>query len=143
MDLLGRAEARRIAALAALDPERQTAWGQYFTPAAAAARVAASPRLDGRSPSIRVLDPGAGAGILTAALVARLTVELPDVDLHIVAVEADESVAPFLAETLADCERLGKATTELVLGDNTAGSTNLDPDPRMCGPFDLVIMNPP
>lgn len=143
VDLLARAEERRIAALACLDPARQAALGQYFTPAAAARRVAALPRLDNSRSTLRVLDPGAGAGILTAAIVDRLMAELPGVDVHVVAVEADETVASFLADTLADCEQAGRTTTELIVGDYVTGSTGLDADPRMCGPFDLVIMNPP
>lgn len=132
-----------MAALATLDLDRQSQLGQFFTPAPAAALVASLPRLGGLSGIVRVLDPGAGAGSLTAALVNRLHRERPDLAMHIVAVETEEAVLPFLSDTLADCASLPNVTCDLVAGDYLAGSTGLDADPRMCGPFDLVIMNPP
>lgn len=141
--LVERAEARRVAALAALNPVDQRRLGQFFTPAPAAdlmASLASVVELSGR---VRILDPGAGSGSLTAALVARIAAERPDLAVHVVAVEMDETVLPILSETLADCERVANVTTELVAGDFLAGSTGMDPDPRLLGPFDLVIMNPP
>lgn len=141
--IMERAERRRVAALAALDPEARRQLGQFFTPAPAAALIASLPALDALPARIRVLDPGAGSGSLTAALVARIARERPDVAVHVVAVETDPAVIPVLSETLADCERTAGVTTELVAADYLAASTGMDPDPRVCGPFDLVIMNPP
>ncbi|MGD8150294.1 Eco57I restriction-modification methylase domain-containing protein [Ornithinimicrobium sp. Y1694] len=142
--ILERAEARRVAALAALDPEAQRQLGQFFTPAPAAALIASLPAVDALpARMVRVLDPGAGSGSLTAALVDRLARERPGLAVHVVAVETDPAVIPALSETLADCERIEGVTTELVSGDFLAGSTGMDPDPRLLGPFDLVIMNPP
>ena len=132
-----------MAALACLEPDRQSELGQFFTPAPAAALVASMPRLDGLLGLVRVLDAGAGVGSLTAALVDRLHQERPDVAVHVVAVETDDAVVPFLADTLEDCSSIPNVTCDLVAGDYLAGSTGLDADARMCGPFDLVIMNPP
>jgi len=73
----------------------------------------------------------------------RLHRERPDVAVHVVAVETDDAVVPFLADTLEDCSSSPNVTCDLVAGDYLAGSTGLDADVRMCGPFDLVIMNPP
>lgn len=142
-NLTARAEARRVAALAALDPEQQRALGQYFTPAPAATLMASLPHLDDLPAQVRVLDPGAGSGSLTAALVERLATERPDVAVHVVAVETDLTVIPVLTETLADCARVPGVTTELVAGDFLAGATGLNAAPTLQGPFDLVIMNPP
>ncbi len=141
--ILERAEARRVAALAALDPEEQRRLGQYFTPAPAAALIASLPAVHALPARTHVLDPGAGSGSLTAALVDRLARERPGLAVHVVAVETDPAVIPALAETLADCERIEGVTTELVAGDYLVASTGMDPDPRVTGPFDLVIMNPP
>lgn len=143
MDLIARTEARRLAALSRLDPDRQATLGQFFTPAAAATLVASLPRLDGLTGPVRVLDPGAGAGSLTAAMVTRLAAERPGLAVHVVAVETDPTVVPVLAETLEDCERLDGVTCGLVEGDFIMSSTGMDPDTRVTGPFDLVIMNPP
>lgn len=142
-DVLARAETRRVTALTKLDPGDQKRLGQFFTPAPAAALIASLLRVDTLPHRIRVLDPGAGSGSLTAALVARLTRERPDVAVHVVAVETDPTIIPALVDTLADCERLPGVTTELVVADYLAASTGMDTEPAVMGPFDLVIMNPP
>jgi adenine-specific DNA-methyltransferase len=71
VDLLARAAERRQATLASLDPVEQARRGQYFTPLEAARIIAALPRTPGGD-TIRVLDPGAGSGMLSAAIVDRL-----------------------------------------------------------------------
>lgn len=67
MSLIGRAEARRKSALAAMDPAEQAALGQYFTPYQAALIIAGLPRVP-QTETIRVLDPGAGSGMLKSWL---------------------------------------------------------------------------
>src|SRR5262245_21032537 len=105
-EILGLAEQNRSAALSSIDPAAQATLGQFFTPARAAALIASMPRLP-QSGSIRVLDPGAGSGMLSAALVSRVLGEAPGLDVHLVAVERDASVMPHLADTLAACKREG------------------------------------
>ena len=135
MELIDRAEERRRTSLATLDQDGQSAMGQFFTPGLAAQIIAAAPRIpkDGR---LRVLDPGAGSGILTAAVVDRLHRESPGVAIDVTAVELDESLHATLSETLADCERVG-ATTRLISGDFVAWAMHTTDR------FDLVIQNPP
>ncbi|MGK8509675.1 Eco57I restriction-modification methylase domain-containing protein [Nocardia asiatica] len=135
-ELLERAEARRRTTLAQLDSEEQAQRGQYFTPHLAARIIAGLPRIPGAD-SIRVLDPGAGSGILTAALVDRLHAARPELRVHITAVENDPVLHRALGETLADVEAIDGVTTELVDSDflTWALSTNER--------FDLVIQNPP
>ena len=84
-DLLARAERNRVAAAGNLSPTTRDSLGQFFTPARAATLIASMPRLpeNGR---LRVLDPGAGSGMLSAALVARILAERPDLAVHVVAV---------------------------------------------------------
>lgn len=141
--LVVETEARRQATLAALDPDAQSRLGQFFTPAKAAELIASIPRLPSEG-SLRVLDPGAGVGSLSAALVDRVQREAPQVSLHIVAVETDPAVIPALRETLAACQASGSVTTEMIEDDYVlwaAGS--IDQLPNGQEPFDLVIMNPP
>ncbi|MBI1758314.1 MAG: Eco57I restriction-modification methylase domain-containing protein [Actinobacteria bacterium] len=143
-----RAEARRVRCLAGLNDVDQAKFGQFFTPEAAAALIAALPRLP-LSGRLRVLDPGAGTGALAAALAARVLGECLEIDLEIVAVEIDAAVAKALAETLADItqtfDRYGlRVTTGVVVGDFIDLSTGLlDRHPSVDEPFDIVIMNPP
>ncbi len=109
--------------------------GQFFTPALAAQILAAMPRIP-KGGTLRVLDPGAGSGILTAAIVDRVRREAPDVTVVVTAVEMDASLRTPLAETLGNCEEAG-AITQLIDDDFVAWA--LSTSDR----FDLVIQNPP
>ncbi|MFD5627082.1 Eco57I restriction-modification methylase domain-containing protein [Streptomyces sp. NPDC127072] len=95
-------------------------------------------RVDDLTGTVRVLDPGAGAGSLSAALVDRLHTERPDVTVHVVAVETDPFVAPYLRATLEECQAAYGISYDLVEGDYL-----LDEGAALDGPFDLVIANPP
>ncbi|MGH3768640.1 MAG: Eco57I restriction-modification methylase domain-containing protein [Pseudonocardiaceae bacterium] len=146
--LTARAEIRRVSALQTLSRGQQSSLGQFFTPERAAALITGLPRLP-KSGRFRVLDPGAGSGSLTAALVSRVLRECPALELEIVAVEIDPEVGLYLRETLTDltdtaCTVGVKVATETVLGDYIELLTSLMPKPAAFNrPFDLVIMNPP
>ena len=105
-DLLNVAESERVAALGGLDARTQSELGQFFTPAAAAQLIASIPRLP-ESGTLRVLDPGAGSGVLAAALVSRALAARPELSIEVVAVERDPLVLPNLRATLTACERAG------------------------------------
>jgi adenine-specific DNA-methyltransferase len=121
----------------------QDALGQFFTPARAATLIASMPRLP-ESGELRVLDPGAGSGMLSAALVARVLAERPHLPVHVVAVERDSAVLPYLRDTLEACKLAGdgRVTFEIIEGDFIMESTGIASDPRLTD-FDLVIQNPP
>lgn len=145
--LLQRAESRRVDALAALDTDHQARLGQFFTPSRAAQLISALPRLPEEG-TLRVLDPGAGSGSLTAALVERVLTEAPQLSVEIVAVEVDPAVAEYLRATLDDCagtaaERGVSVTTRVVIGDFIELRTTVASEAAPADPFDLVIMNPP
>lgn len=143
-DLLGIAEVERVAALGGLDVRTQSDMGQFFTPAPAARLIASIPRLPSGG-VLRVLDPGAGSGVLAAALVSRVLEEQPGLSVEIVAVERDPAVMPHLRATLAACERVGgdRVSTAAVEADFILDSTGLDASLDIEGQFDLVIENPP
>lgn len=142
-DLLIQAEQNRIDALRSLDATTQSALGQFFTPARAAGLIASMPRLP-ESGEMRLLDPGAGSGMLSAALVDRILTERPDLSVHVVAVECDHLAVPYLRKTLEACSLAGngRVTFELIEGDFIMMSTGLESNPRLVG-YDLVIQNPP
>lgn len=146
--LSARIEQRRVAALSVLDGARQSRLGQFFTPGRAASLIAGFPRLP-ESGRLRVLDPGAGAGSLAGAVVARVLQDAPTLEVDVVAVEVDSGMVSYLAETLDDCVETAatagtKVTTQLVVGDYLDLSTGLlSQEPLLTEPFDLVIMNPP
>ena len=85
MDLLSLAAGRRDAGLAALDAEDRADLGQFFTPIAVARIMADLPRLP-REGVLRVLDPGAGSGVLSAAVVDRARREAPGLRVEVTAV---------------------------------------------------------
>jgi adenine-specific DNA-methyltransferase len=147
-DLCERAEQHRKDAVDALDATTRAQLGQYFTPLQAATLLTSLPRLP-QSGSIRILDAGAGSGALTAAFVARVIREAPQLKLEIVAVEMDQHAVPFLELTLLDCKTIAAANgvaiaTEVVLGDFIELSTDLlSPHRARLHGFDFVILNPP
>ena len=138
-----QAEQNRVEALDSLDAATQSALGQFFTPARAAALIASVPRLP-ESGLLRLLDPGAGSGMLSAALVARVLAERVALSVHVVAVERDHLVTPYLRKTLEACSSAGsgRVTFDIVEDDFIMRATGLGADPRLAG-HDLVIQNPP
>ncbi|MBS2966574.1 Eco57I restriction-modification methylase domain-containing protein [Actinocrinis puniceicyclus] len=144
--LLDRVEQRRQAVSARLDNKARAQMGQFFTPAPTAAFIADQLDLSRRR-VLRVLDPGAGVGSLTCALVSRVLREQPDVEVQVTACEADPLLCAPLRETLEECATSagavgGRVDYELREGDFIAwaaeaaafGGADL---------FDVVIMNPP
>lgn len=135
MDVVQRAAERRNATLAGLDATGQAQKGQFFTPLPIAQLMAAMPVLP-RTGTFRIVDPGAGSGMLTAAIMARIAQEAPELCVSIVAVEEDPALIDPLRATLRDCETLG-AETQVITDDYVSWATASDRT------FDLVIQNPP
>ena len=104
-------------------------------PVAVAGLMARLPRLP-RDGVLRVLDPGAGSGVLPAAVVDRLRREAPGLGVAVTAVEIDERLRGVLSETLTDLEDVG-VRTRLVEEDFVDWALRTDER------FDLVIQNPP
>lgn len=133
-----------------LPEDQRSQLGQFLTPAAVAHRMAG---MFFQVPSeVRILDPGAGAGGLTAALTEVLLASgAPPKKILVTAFELDERVIPHLERTLARCagfsERAGvRFEAEILHGDFLEAAVaslegNLFSPPL--GPFDLAILNPP
>jgi adenine-specific DNA-methyltransferase len=138
VDLTAKTEARRVRRSAQLGPERASL-GQFFTPEPAAALIASMLDLPGHG-SLRVLDPGAGVGSLTAALAARAAAEAPSLRLAATAVEVDEALIGDLTSTLEECARSDRVAVEAVHADFVGWARAQIKNHRQ---FDVVIMNPP
>lgn len=148
IDLLARAEKRRVDCLDGLNSRDQARLGQYFTPSIAASMIAAIPRIP-TAGRFRILDPGAGTGQLSAAVLARIMSQNPNLEVELVGVETDQNVAAFLSHTYEDCAELARETgvkldTHVVVGDFVELETSIfEKPPCLAEPFDLVVMNPP
>ncbi len=101
---------------------------------------------------VRILDPGAGAGVLFAALVDSLiSRENRPLSIEVVAYETDSAILPFLEETLKRCEALctskgigfrGMTRHEDFVSEaiaKTSGSLFAAPGMR----YTHIILNPP
>jgi adenine-specific DNA-methyltransferase len=134
-----------------LDATRRDELGQFLTPAPVARALAAMfTPLTGK---VRLLDPGAGIGMLGAALVASLLAqEVPPTTITLTAYEVDEAMHRGLDQTLTDiadvCARAGVAFTGELRGEDflAAGVAGLDGDlfaAEEAEPYDAAILNPP
>ncbi len=119
--------------------------GQYFTPIEVAQQMLQS--VDSLPDNVRVLDPGAGAGILSAAVFIRIlsSRRAEKRDIEFVTYEVDANVLPFLRKTLEMCASLSarqginfKYTIHMVDFIKAATSSLYSTEK-----FDLVILNPP
>ena len=104
-NLLSDVATLRASTLRSLDGPNQARLGRFFTPMEAAALMARMPRLPDAGRPIRVLDPGAGSGVLLAALLARVVEEVPGASIRAVAVEVDSNLIPALRVVTAHCVR--------------------------------------
>lgn len=127
--------------------EVQRDQGQYFTPPGVARLMVSM--LGGLGERVRVLDPGAGAGMLAAAVCERIAMlrEPRAVEVH--AYETDPGVIPLLRESLGQAGDLLAARghhlravvheRDFILdGPGTVGACLFDE-----GAFDVAVLNPP
>lgn len=144
-DLLSRVEARRQTVSYQLTAKHRSAYGQFFTPPGAAAFLAGLLDLPVVG-TFRLLDPGAGVGSLSAAVVTRLVEERPDVALHVTAFEIDEALIPHLTETLEECQEFAAGRgSRLSYEVRHASFVEYSTGWLLEAPaqFDAVIANPP
>lgn len=148
--LMATTEGRRILVSSQLGEASRAQMGQFFTPASVAEFIASLPLLP-TAGVVRILDPGAGIGSLTAALVSRIASERPGLAMEVTAVELDGALIPELEETLAGCRRLAAAAdcsfSRRIIQANfldwaadSVGALPFDHQPET---FDIVVMNPP
>ncbi|MFI6174487.1 Eco57I restriction-modification methylase domain-containing protein [Nonomuraea sp. NPDC051191] len=145
--LISRTEARRQKVSAQLSPKSRSALGQYFTPDDAARLIASMVTMPEDS-DLRLLDPGAGVGSLTAALVAHLISGEYKGRVEIVAVEVDPQLLPYLQETLNDVAKTGiqaglQIEATIIGMDFIVAATGSNPQRSLNKPFDIIIANPP
>ena len=147
------AEFYRVDAGLKLDPKNRAVLGQYMTPAPIGRFIASL--FENTSNDMRVLDPGAGLGSLTAALVERLCKnDQKPRSATFVCYEIEPLLIGYLQNTLdesvSQC-RLSqiKATSEIretdfICSNQSGTQPNIfDTDRQSVDGFTHVIMNPP
>lgn len=148
------ADFHRIVASSKLDPKQRSGLGQYMTPAPIA-RFMASLFSD-VSGEVRLLDPGAGVGSLTAAFVERLCrADHRPRSALLTCYEIDPLLLDYLQTTLHECERECQLSQVVAKVDvhphdfilNTSRRSRDDlfsrQNPHSCNGFTHVFMNPP
>jgi adenine-specific DNA-methyltransferase len=94
----------RVDASRKLDPERRSDLGQFLTPLPTARLMASM--LEAEADHIRLLDPGAGVGSLTAATISEICGRRKKPkSIHVTAYEIDAILLDYLEDTLKQCGR--------------------------------------
>lgn len=146
--LLDRTDATRLAANQEICPENRSALGQFMTPKQIAAFMC-SLFVD-TSGDVRLLDPGAGVGSLTAAFVDYVCSNgKPPKSIQATAYEVDDLLASYLSDILKECaERVDTQKTKFssrlkamdFIHDGAEQASGLFATRQT---FTHVIMNPP
>lgn len=125
---------------------RKKAIGQFFTPKKIAEYMAESINLE--KDSINLLDPGAGNGILSCAILAKIlgnkNIKKVNVDLY----ENDKAIIDLLTESLVEIEELyknygKKLEYNIINEDFIIYNSTKWTDKEYYGEYDIVISNPP
>lgn len=123
--------------------------GQFFTPASIARYMAGM--LGPLPRRIRLLDPGAGVGILSAAVCERVAALRSPRIVEVHAYETDRRVIDRLSETAAACAEIlharGHSLDFRILREDFVRALGREPNGsglfKGTGKFDVVVMNPP
>ena len=149
-------ESPDLAKRRAADSGRRADLGQFFTPAGVARFMASM--LDVREPpeALRILDPGGGRGVLTAAAVTELCsrpARSRPASLHATIWELDTRLADDLERTFERCRAVCAAAGVAFRGEHRRGNFVLDAaawaggrgllEPERRPRFHAAIMNPP
>lgn len=135
--------------IAGMPKTQRKKYGQFFTSKETAAFMAELFTLPQGKNSISILDPGAGSGILSAALLDRLELESAIERIELVCYENDPQIIGLLTTNLEwICNHATKKVEYKIITDNYILSQALDyngmqganPNPAK---FDMIIGNPP
>ncbi|MCQ2294842.1 MAG: Eco57I restriction-modification methylase domain-containing protein [Bacteroidales bacterium] len=111
-------------------------YGQFFTPELTARFMADLFVIDLALPVIRILDAGAGTGMLSAAIVERILNMGYNGHISLVCYENDKKVLPILLQNLTEI-RKGRNLDFEIKTDNYLTTTSREDE------FDYIIGNPP
>lgn len=103
-DLLSFVEFNQFNAIGRLNPQNKVAFAQYFTPAPVASFMVSL--FEFNQTTVRILDPGAGSGMLFSALINEIISRNATkvTSIEVVAYEVDKSLEDVLTATMEACE---------------------------------------
>ncbi len=148
--MLGAIDAIRVEAASRQNRSRQAELGQYFTPVGVATLMTSMSSL--RGGHVRLLDPGAGVGVLAASWIVNACSRAdPPSLIELTAYEMDAELIPYLARLLEMCQRYceqcGVQLTFDVRCEDFIPSAARALNGGLFGTtwpaFDAVILNPP
>ena len=120
-------------------------YGQFFTSRKTAEFMASLFSIDFSKPSIRILDAGAGTGLLTNALVERLRHSGYKGKITAVCYENDEKVLPILADILENLKKTYGIKYEIRIENYLTSQNFATPNlyKKEAEKYDMIIGNPP
>ena len=128
-----------------ISKEERKRYGQFFTSKKTAEFMASLFTIDMSKPAMKILDAGAGTGLLAAALVERLRGYGYKGDISIVCYENDPKVIPVLAENMENVKKTQGAKYEIRIENYLTSQNFIKKDlyKRDAEKYDMIIGNPP
>lgn len=124
-------------------------YGQFFTSKETAEFMAGLFTVSSIQPKLCLLDPGAGSGLLSIALLERLEKERSVEQIHLTCYETDVHILPLLRNNLElACTSLSVKITYTIKTENYITSQAATYNDLLCShpgasQYDMVICNPP
>ncbi len=153
-ELLSTAELIRLDVIEKLDPINKKQYSQYFTPVSISKFMASMFTIN--EDEISILDPGAGTGILSVALIDHiLKSKNKPKKLVLTAIEIDEKLFSILENNLELCIRVCEESnieisTHIIKDDfikigveSVISESQFFPTGNFTERYDMIIMNPP
>ena len=144
-DTLNNAYKVTSAFVESIPKKERKKYGQFFTSEKTAEFMASLFTIDFSKPQLRLLDAGAGTGLLTTALVSRLRNSGYKGDIFVICYENDPKVLPTLAKNLDNLEAALHIKYEIRIDNYLTSQTFISRDlyKKEAEEFDMVIGNPP
>lgn len=141
MNILEQADSLRIKANSTLNKDTKTELGQFFTSSPICLYMASL--FDEIRGDMKVLDPGCGSGILTAAFINEALHRESARSIHLDAFDVDSGLKPFFDETFSAC--LGEAQKHNIqlTGQFNSEDFIFNYSKSSSSDYSHVIMNPP
>lgn len=125
--------------------EERKKYGQFFTSRKIAEFMASLFSIDFSKTTLKLLDTGAGTGLLTTALVERLRGEGYQGEITVVCYENDIKVLPTLGENLENLKKTQGIKYEIRIENYLTSQNFITTDlyKKEAEQYDMVIGNPP